>query len=418
MSDEEDSNPSSSGDEVESEGDDESDEDFDVDIHIPGYEVSFVPPICFHCLLTEEVAKQNIARAAGEDITNTGVLMLFTRGDLYTPCGDERRNWAKQLLVHAVSVLEDLNSVYEHSLGADYIRPASTEYFSLFNTAVHVGRHILALPDYFTDGSYVTPLHDFSPNGRYAPQMQEFRNTLGSIPDGQRSTERREEVYASASLFFLQTILADMLAADQQATSMYNNGELQELNARQDRDPPALSTRQYVVQVFLTIDNILQRYNLFVHAERAIKTVIGTTQGTVQTIRGPRPWVMMQIIHIYDQSYITISSNPARRRLWYNGIRIAYVDLSLSRRPKISLPQFFERVAAFGEFLVSQNYVLHSAPATSSVLMISAALVEAAAIQAEGPTTQPGIRLSDVMTRRSELIFEGMQHIANANEVE
>jgi len=402
-------------DEIELEDDDESDEDFDVNIHVRGYEVNFVHPICSHCLLTEEVSKQNIARAVGEDIANTGVLMLYTRGDLYTPCGDERRNWAIQLLVHAASVLEDLNSVYEYSLGVDYIRPPNTEYLSLFDSAVHVGRHILALPDYFTDGRYVTPLHEFSPNGRYAPQIQEFRNKLGSIPDGQRSTERREEVYASASLFFLQTILPDMLAVDYQAASMYNNRALRQLNARQNMDPPALSTRQYVEEFFLTMDNNLQRYNTSVYDERVTKSVIGTTQGTVQIIQGPRPWVVMQAIHIHDQSYIKLSSNPARRRFWYNGIRIAYVGLSLSRYRNISLPEFSERFVAFYELLVSQNYTVDSTFSISSLWITSVALLEAAAIETESLTTQALIPLSDDMTRRNELIFEAMLHIQNGN---
>ena len=77
ISDEESDEHSSSNNEDESE--------HDVDVFISGYRPSSLRHMSLECMLTREVSTQNAARAAGQDITNLSVLMVFTRNALYTP---------------------------------------------------------------------------------------------------------------------------------------------------------------------------------------------------------------------------------------------------------------------------------------------------------------------------------------------
>ena len=95
---------------------------------------------------------------------------------------------------------------------------------SLFEQAAAAGRHILALPEYFVDGSIVTPPYDFSPSGRHAVQIQGSRNELRYDTNEESSNTHHEEIYACASVFFLQTIFLEFIAADQEAISIYNDG--------------------------------------------------------------------------------------------------------------------------------------------------------------------------------------------------
>ena len=393
--------------------DDDSESETDVDVFISGYQVSTLGHMSLDCVLTKEVSTQNAARAAGQDITNASVLMVFTRNALYTPCGDERRNWGVQFLSHAISKLEDLNCMYREELGAGHIRPGIFMQFSLFEHAAAAGRHILALPPYFADGRFVTPLYDFSPDGRHAVQMQGFRNELRNNFDDESSDAHNEEVYASASVFFLQAIFPEFIAADQEAIAIYNDGQLLELNAQYNLVPPAFTKREYVVQVLYVIDNIVQRYNQSVYPDRVANTVLPTILGFVQTIIAPRPWVIMQIIQIRDQFKIPPAHLRARRQLWNFGIRIAYADLTLSRQPSISQHQFFERVTAFWQYLDSRDILIFNRiPLLSSVPITSAALIEAAGIEVDPPWIgrTPG-PLASVVGPRNELIFEGMKYI-------
>jgi len=92
-------------------------------ITIPGRDVATLPNreeyahlnisdealLPLECMLTKEVSIRNAARSAGQDITNASVLMVFTRNASYTPCGDERRNWGVQFLLHSIEMLKDFN---------------------------------------------------------------------------------------------------------------------------------------------------------------------------------------------------------------------------------------------------------------------------------------------------------------------
>ena len=418
---ESDENPSS---------DNEDESEQDVNVFISGYRPGNLRHMPLECMLTREVSTQNAARTAGEDITNPSALMVFTRNAPYTPCGDERRNWGIQFLVHATEVLQDLNDLYRDTINIEHIPAHNWTGGSLFDHAAAAGRHILALPAYFADGSIVTPLYDFSPAGRHAVQIQGFRNELRYNIDEESSNTHNEEICACASVFFLQTIFPEFIAADQEAISIYNDGRLLELNAQYNLVPPVFTKREYVVQVLTIIDNIAQRYNqsvspLFNQLVCVNGIFLPTTlgQGFVQTIVAPRPWVMMQIIQIREQANILVGANqdagvipPAHRRFWNNGIRIAYADLTLIRRPRITPPQLYERVAAFWHYLDSRDINVFSRVGLVSVSNTLFALIAAAGIEVEPPFVgrSPG-PLATVIGPRNELIFEAMKYIANAN---
>jgi len=189
--------------------------------------------------------------------------------------------------------------------------------------------------------------------------------------------------------------------------------------------PPAFTKRDYVVRVLAAIDNIAQRYNRSLHPDRVAGTLVALTQvpGFVQTIIAPRPWVMMQIIHMREQPNIwsafrIIPPMPsAHRRFWGDGIRIAYADLALLRRPTVATEQFFERVAAFWQYLDSRNIRFSSRIALTQVPSTLAALIAAAGIEAEPPWFGPPWfgQTPSITGPRNELIFEAMKHVANAN---
>jgi hypothetical protein len=132
---------------------------------------------------------------------------------------------------------------------------------------------------------------------------------------------------------------------------------------------------------------------------------------------------MMQIIQIREQPHILVGANqnagvipPAHRRFWNNGIRIAYADLTLIRRPGITPPQLYERVAAFWQYLDSRDINVYSRVGLVSVSNTLFALIAAAGIEVEPPFVgrSPG-PLATVIGPRNELIFEAMKYIANAN---
>ena len=85
----------------------EDEDDEDIKVYISGYQTNTLLPL--ECMLTKEVSIRNAARSAGQDITNASVLMVFTRNASYTPCGDERRNWGVQFLLHSIEMLKDFN---------------------------------------------------------------------------------------------------------------------------------------------------------------------------------------------------------------------------------------------------------------------------------------------------------------------
>jgi len=401
---------------VASSSSDEEEQDFDIAVHICGYDVTTLSDLSMDCMLTKEVSIQNSARAAGQDITNVAAMMVFTRNALYTPCGDQRRNWGVQFLVHAIDILQDLNILHREELGALYIRPSYIVPISPFEHAVEAGKHILALRPFFEDGRYVSPLYDFSPDGRYAVQMQGFRTELRDIVEDEDSEARKHDIYAHVSVFFLQTILPDFFAADPEASSVYNNGRLLEINTQYNRVPPALSKRDYVVQVLVAIDTVLQQYNQSVYHAHVTNNMFHTPQGIVQTILAPRPWVMMQIIHIDDQYKIVSAPVSVLRRLWADGIRIVYADLALSRRPSMEVQTFFERVASFRDYVASRNYHVYNIPALTSVHMTAVMLVQTAGMELHRYLVPGGLSPQASITGpRNALIFEAMQHIDNTN---
>lgn len=396
-----------------SEDDAVDDREHNTAVHILGYDVSTLTHLSVDCMLTKEVSIQNSARAAGEDITNVAVMTVFTRNFLYTSCGVERRNWGVQFLAHATEVLQDLNALYREELGEFHIRGSYLFPDSPFQCAVDAGKYILATPPYFEDGRYVSPLRDFSPNGKYAVPMQGFRDALRSVEEDESSEARKHEIYAHVSVFFLQTILPDFLASHPAGLTVYNDGQLLELNAQYNLVLPTLSKREYVVRVLETIDSVLQQYNQSVILSN---TLIETPEGRVQTILAARPWVMMQIIHIADQLKIPWEFAGPRRWLWVQGIRIVYADLALRRQPRMEEQTFLECVAAFRDHVYAANYPVHNLPFLNSVRTSTAMLVEAAGMELDRFLTDGGrTPLPSITGPRDELILEGIEHTDNTN---
>jgi len=273
-------------------------------LYVAGYRRHYTP----ECTLASEVMIQNAARAAGQDITSPSVFTVFTRNAPYTICGADRRNWALQFLQHSVEILEtwnyeehrdlDASAAAHHVPAHDWTQAGRP----LFDHAAAAGRFILAEPRYFDDGRIGTPLVDFSRVGQYAAQIQDFKDELR--PGNIEHHENNAEIYASASVFFLLTILPDLFAADQRAVAIFNDGQLLQLQARYHLLPPDSSKREYVEQVLITVDNIIQQYNQLVYPDlvHSHESVMQEQGGMVQDILAPRPWVIMQIIqmHAFD----------------------------------------------------------------------------------------------------------------------
>jgi len=241
------------------------------------------------CILANEVLIQNTAYAAGQDITNPSVFTVFTRVAPYTICGGDRKNWAVQFLEHSVELLEPMHPIPRH----DWTEG------SFFGHAVAAGRYILAGHGYGENGTILSPLLDFAPGGKHAVQIQNFQSELQH-----EDSEHNLEVYASASVFFLTTIITELFAADQQALTIFNN--LARLHTQHHLSQPDFTRRDYVKRVFILLDNIIQQYNVSVYPNCVYnhESIMREEGGMIQNIIAPRPWVIMQIIQLEQtQSY-------------------------------------------------------------------------------------------------------------------
>jgi len=276
-------------------------DDSEVVLYVAGYRRHYSQ----ECILANEVMIQNAARAAGQDITSPSVFTVFTRNGPYTICGPDRTNWALQFLQHSVEILQNWNDAErwdldESAAAAAHQLPAHdwTQGGPLFDHAAAAGRFILAEPRYYDDGSIGTPLVDFSRIGQYAAQIQDFKD--GLRPGNIEHHEHNAEVYASASVFYLLTIIPELFAADQRAVAIFNDGQLLQLQARYHLLPPESSKREYVEQVLVTVDSIIQQYNQLVYPDLVYshESVMQEQGGMVQDILAPRPWVIMQIIQM------------------------------------------------------------------------------------------------------------------------
>jgi len=484
---------------------DEGEEGAEVSLYVAGYRQHDTP----ECILASEVMIQNAARAAGQDITSPCVFKVFTRDAPYTICGADRRNWGLLFLIHSVDILQRWNDQEGWRVRLDEAAAAlfvpwhdwGRAGLPLFDHAAVAGRFILAEPRYFDDGRIGTPLLDFSHVGQYAAQIQDFKDELrpGNIsPRNIEHHEHNAEIYASASVFFLLAIIPDLFAADQRAVAIFNDGQLLQLQARYHLLPPGSSKREYVEEVLITIDNIIQQYNelVYPHLVDSHESVMQEQGGMVQDILAPRPWVIMQIIQMYvhDDEQGSRQSRCVCRTLatllsrntpvchvtprvcfvgkfasfqkqhvltflvyvhagriqkkwscmtvcrvrvdfrnrpithpyphmhsnqWMSGVRVAYVDLSLVRRPSMTREEWAANVVAFGLQMDNRSLHMHihhrNFISDCNVSVVTKLLIAFAADDTEGhnrihlPGAGIHLNLASVVLPRNELIFEGIK---------
>jgi len=207
----------------------------------------------------------------------------------------------------------------------------------MYDHAVGAGRFILALTRYHADNSIATPLLDFSPAGRYAAQIQAFKDQLrdssaaagGHASNPRHATANHHQVhnsdddddetfsvldvkhndtYACASIFVLLMIIPELFACEFPPNYPLGIAQLLELNAQSNLVPPAFTKGEYVERALTLVDNIAEDYNRSVFADRVItfENIIPGL-GKTEDMVAPRPWVIMQIIQmrqerIYDHN--------------------------------------------------------------------------------------------------------------------
>jgi len=306
------------------------------------YVAGFTPTHMIECMLTREVSTQNAARAAGQTIDNLCVLTVFTLNETYEIDMGDRVNWGVQFLNHATEVLQHWNRTEQ--LRERQVPVHDWSQGTMFDHAVGAGRFILALTRYHADNSIATPLFDFSPAGRYAVQIQEFKDELRQSsaaayirasspqqvtanPHGVHDHDdddaetfsaldvEHNEIYACASIFFLVVTIPDFFAGE---VAHRGIAQLLELHAQFKLVPPAFSKQEYVERALMIVDNIVEDYNRSVFANRAVTFENETERlGLTQDIIAPRPWVIMQIIQmnhlVYDHHGVIFEGESFNR---------------------------------------------------------------------------------------------------------
>ena len=183
----------------------------------------------------------------------------------------------------------------------------------MYDHAVGAGRFILAPTRYHADHSIATPLLEFSPTGRYAAQIQAFKDQLrGSSADDDETFSvldvEHNDTYACASIFVLLMLIPELFACESPPNHPLGIAQLLELDAQSNIVPPAFTKREYVERALTLVDNIAEEYNTSVFVDRVItfeNVVPGL--GKTEDLVAPRPWVIMQIIQmrqerIYDHN--------------------------------------------------------------------------------------------------------------------
>ena len=251
-------------------------------------------------MLIREVCAQTHAQAIGQDITLPVKFLVFSRHHRYTRCGQTHRNWAVQFLIDATQTLMAQTAV-PHSLAPLHVWGAG----SLFDDAAAAGRYLILTTAQGLDGRMVLPLGDLSHVGRYAAEMQAYRNILRSdLYTGDPIDAINAGVYASAALFFVLEIFSQLFEADPLAAAIYNQSSLKNFQHAYANGPTIICTQEdYVEQCLRSLDHIAQQYNIMTPRQTAKVNVhnIGMPQemmGTVQIITAPRPWVLMQMIQM------------------------------------------------------------------------------------------------------------------------
>jgi len=86
-----------------------------------------------------------------------------------------------------------------------------------------------------------------------------------------------------------------------------------------------------------------------------------------------------------------------------SGVRVAYVDLSLVRRPSITREEWAANVMAFYQQMDVRLRVLYGLASVDNVSITTKLLIAFASADVEGSN------LASVMLPRNELIFEGIK---------
>jgi len=176
---------------------------------------------------------------------------------------------------------------------------------SLFDDAAAAGRCLILSTAQGLDGGMVFPLGDLSHVGRYAAEMQAYRDVLRSDLDTDDPMDAiNAGVYASAALFFVLEIFSQLFEGDPLAAAVYNQSSLKNFQHTYANGPTIICTHEeYVDQCLRSLDHIAQEYNIMTPRQTTGRNVhnIGMPQemeGTVQIITAPRPWVLMQMIQM------------------------------------------------------------------------------------------------------------------------
>ena len=262
-------------------------------------------------VLTREVFSQISASRMNLEIRVDAQLLVCTRNKTpnmhYTICGADRINWAVQFLINATEGLQYAAFVHQQQQCRHEVQTHDWKNATLYENAVAAGRLFLGLPAYPQNYAVVQPLHFFSPGMGHDKQLELYRGYLAlnthtpgteepqNTVEYRNKTQHNNTVCAQVSIYFLMHVVPLLFTADPNAITLYNSTNIHEML---EQNLLTKTIQDCTTIVMFEIDKITQQYNKNVSEHYTASSEYVCDSHTVQIIKAPRPWVIIQVIQM------------------------------------------------------------------------------------------------------------------------